>query len=108
MVFWIVGGKDGVTSLLKKYIISTRKGEGGKEHLLVEWLWLAFVTGRLVGLLDILCAVNLSRLRRQLAILLLFGAAGAVAIAVLDGSRFVLWAGVAAYGFSNGPLCGYC
>lgn len=93
--------------LLKNYALDTRLHNAVKERLIVEWMWLAFVIGRLVGLID-LQYVNLPRLYRQLVILFLFGALGAGAVVAFERSEIVLWAGVAAYGLSNGPLCGYC
>lgn len=94
--------------LLKNYAIDTRLHNAIKERLIVEWMWLAFVIGRLAGLVDLQYVVNLPRLHRQLMVLFLIGALGAGAVVAFEGSEIVLWAGVAAYGLSNGPLCGYC
>ncbi len=106
IVFWIIGGKVGITAYLTQYVDDTHILPEADASLLLTVLWLSISLGRLIGI-QLQCNMTLGKLYAQSVLLYITGAIAFTFIAIFPDSRVVLWSGVALYGMSNGPLVGY-
>ncbi|CAM9797586.1 unnamed protein product [Phaeothamnion confervicola] len=107
MVFWLIGGKVGITAYLTQYVEDTGVIRAANASLLIMVLWSAITVGRLAGIQD-QRTLTLPKLYSHATGLLGIGAFGMFTVLAFPDSSFVLWAGVALYGLFNGPTVGYC
>ncbi len=106
IVFWVIGGKVGVTAYLTQYVDDTQVLPEPDASLLLTVLWLSISLGRLVGI-QMQRKMTLGKLYAQSVLLYAFGAIAFMFVAIFPHSRIALWMGVSLYGASNGPLVGY-
>ncbi len=106
IVFWVIGGKVGVTAYLTQYVDDTHVLPESDASLLLTVLWLSISLGRLVGI-QMQRKMTLGKLYAQSVFLYASGAVAFMFIAIFPHSRVVLWMGVSLDGMSNGPLVGY-
>ncbi len=106
IVFWVIGGKVGVTAYLTQYVDDTHVLPEPDASLLLTVLWLSISLGRLVGI-QMQRNMTLGKLYAQSVLLYITGAIAFMFIAIFPHSRVILWVGVSLYGMSNGPLVGY-
>lgn len=107
MVFWLIGGKVGITAYLTQYVEDTGVMNENLASALIVVLWTSITAGRLVGL-QAQRHMTLGRLYGESTFLFIAGSLSILLVLFFPNSAGVLWTSVALYGFLNGPTVGFC